>query len=295
MPAWRFSDGEGIVVRAGIFLIFLLGLVLPADASIPPERFARDSDFRVISEKVTGLKAPPVAYVPRPALFSYDGDSLPVGARMLGAPDLSVRYDRNGLPSEIRMGELSETFTYSSLGELEAHRALFGGSLLWSEEFPNSGGRDKLGRILQKIERYQPLGTSESIDQTFYRYDLAGRLTEEKSRSISRAAPGPYLVRTYQYDASGNRVHFEEGKAGSSALFSACSKDYAYDAQERPVSSEARSLFFSGLEVSSCADYQNLNAGYAALLCPRTFCPPPSEISACLESLGFSCLPEGVL
>ena len=215
------------MVRAGIFLIFLLGLVLPADASIPPERFARDSDFRVISEKVTGLKAPPVAYVPRPALFSYDGDSLPVGARMLGAPDLSVRYDRNGLPSEIRMGELSETFTYSSLGELEAHRALFGGSLLWSEEFPNSGGRDKLGRILQKIERYQPLGTSEDIDQTFYRYDLAGRLTEEKSRYISSTAPGPYLVRTYQYDASGNRVMDREGSSPG------CTKTYSYDAQDR--------------------------------------------------------------
>lgn len=80
--------------------------------------------------------------------------------------------------------------TYNAFGEIETFTAKVNGTPVYSYTLAH----DPLGRIKTKTETVQ--GTTTVHD---YGYDLAGRLQTVKANGA--------LLRTYAYDANGNRTH----------------------------------------------------------------------------------------
>jgi len=133
-----------------------------------------DANFRVTSRSVG---ATPIAY-------TYDNDGLLTGA---GAETLT-RDVQNGLLTGTSMAGTTTTNSYNEFGEILAFGASFG-----IDNYNNSYTRDKLGRIVQKVEVIQGVTTT-----TDYVYDLAGRLTGVSENGTATAV--------YQYDSNGNRI-----------------------------------------------------------------------------------------
>jgi RHS repeat-associated protein len=134
-----------------------------------------DNAFRVVSESVGGGATVP---------FTYDDDDL-----LIGAGDLAItRNALNGLAESTALGLVSDTWTYSSFGEV-AGNAVTANAV---EVYAVSYTRDALGRITQKVE------TVEGITDTYdYEYDLRGQLIEVQKNSV--------VVESYAYDDNGNR------------------------------------------------------------------------------------------
>jgi YD repeat-containing protein len=93
-----------------------------------------DTDFRVASESVNGAN---------PITFQYDPDSLltQVGSLAL------TRHAQHGLLTGTTLGNVSDTYTYSTFGELATYQATSSGSPQLNVQYT----RDTLGRITQNL------------------------------------------------------------------------------------------------------------------------------------------------
>src|SRR5207249_1928608 len=135
--------------------------------------------------------------------LGYDNDSLLTSA---GALSLS-RSAQHGLITGTTLGNVTDSRSYSTFGELSTYTANASGSPVFSSTYT----RDKLGRITQKVETIQAV-----TDTDDYLYDQAGRLKEVKKNGTVTA--------TYNYDTNGNRL----SKVTTSGTTSG-----TYDAQDR--------------------------------------------------------------
>ena len=134
-----------------------------------------DNNFRLKSASVNG------GYIVN---YQYDDDSLltKVGDLVLN------REAQNGFLTGTVLGEVTTQRTLNPFGELESEEATYQGKSLYQVEY----GRDKLGRIVHKVE------TIEGETTTYhYRYSLAGQLAEVLQ---------DVTVNRYEYDSNGNRL-----------------------------------------------------------------------------------------
>ena len=157
-----------------------------------------DSDFRLTSTTVNSGNA---------VTYQYDADGL-----VTKAGDLTItRSTQHGLITATAVGQVTDTRSYNSFGELAAYTAMVGATPVLSESYT----RDSLGRITQKNE------TIEGQQTTYhYGYDTAGRLVQ-----VVKTPQGqPALTTTYAYDANGNRLSKADPGGTTSGT---------YDAQDR--------------------------------------------------------------
>jgi RHS repeat-associated protein len=160
-----------------------------------------DTDFRVATESVNGSN---------PITFQYDPDSLLTGACAL---DLT-RHPQHGLLTGTTLGNVTDSLTYSTFGELSTYQASSSGSPIFNTQYT----RDSLGRITQKVE------TISGVTETYgYSYDSAGRLTD-----VTRSGTN---VAHYEYDDNGNRLAVTRPGTGTvSGTYNAQDRLTAYGA-----------------------------------------------------------------
>jgi RHS repeat-associated protein len=154
-----------------------------------------DTDFRVATESINGGNS---------VTFQYDPDSLLTGA---GALTLT-RHPQHGLLTGTTLGSVTDSYTYSTFGELSTYQASYSGSALLGVTYT----RDALGRITQKVETIGGATTT-----TVYDYDQAGRLTNVTQDGT--------LAAHYEYDGNGNRLSVTRPGVGTVSG--------TYDAQDR--------------------------------------------------------------
>ena len=135
--------------------------------------------------------------------FGYDADGLLTTA---GALSLTRRSD-NGLLQSDTLGVSGGSWSFDSRGALSSHTARASGSALYSGHYV----RDSLGRVTVATDTIQGAVLSRA-----FTYDSAGR--------VSSATENGTLVRTYGYDANGNRT---------SLTGPGLSLSGGYDAQDR--------------------------------------------------------------
>jgi RHS repeat-associated protein len=141
-----------------------------------------DNDFRVSTVSVNGAN---------PFNYQYDNDSLLIAVKntALGINLTLTRNTQNGLLTGTELGNLTDSYSYNSFGEVTGYLAKYATADLYKTDV----SRDKLGRISQKIE------TVGGIANTYdYAYDTAGRLIEVKQNGIVQSS--------YGYDDNGNRT-----------------------------------------------------------------------------------------
>ncbi len=149
-----------------------------------------NNDFRVTT---LGVKGNSVNY-------QYDNDGLltQVGHFLLH------REVQNGFLTGTTLGNVITQQTLNPFGELESRTATYQGNTLYQVAYQ----RDKLGRIIQKVE------TIEGETTTYnYHYNLVGQLVEVFQNGVS--------INRYDYDDNGNRLTLNSVVVGS------------YDAQDR--------------------------------------------------------------
>ncbi|NJL26928.1 MAG: hypothetical protein HC897_03105 [Thermoanaerobaculia bacterium] len=136
-----------------------------------------NNNFEMIEERVNGVGVS----------FEHDLDGLIVRA---GA--LTVERDpASGRVSATALGLTSTSLDRNDFGELVAHQASFGGSLIFEAQLE----RDKAGRIARKVETIA--GASDIFD---YLYDLDGQLVGVDKNGV------PFS--RYVYDDNGNRLSY---------------------------------------------------------------------------------------
>ena len=109
---------------------------------------------------------------------------------MTGAGALAIsRSAQNGLLTGTVLGNVTDSYTYNSYGEVSQYIASYGGSPILSVQYD----RDDLGRIVRKTET---TGGATGIYE--YGYDLAGRLNQVEKDSA--------VISEYTYDPNGNRL-----------------------------------------------------------------------------------------
>ncbi len=135
-----------------------------------------DNNYRKTSQSVNGGNT---------ITFGYDSDDLLTGA---GAMTLT-RDAQNGLLTGTTLGTVTDTMTYTSLGEVATATSTVSGTPILTTSYT----RDSLGRISTTTETIQ--GTTTTYG---YTYDTVGRLTEVKHNGN--------IIATYAYDANGNRL-----------------------------------------------------------------------------------------
>src|SRR6185436_3497725 len=129
-----------------------------------------DDDFRRASENVNGTQT---------INFTYDRDGLLTGA---GALTLT-RHPQHGLVTATLLGNVNDTRSYNSFGELTAYTASFNATALLQMQY----SFDALGRITRKIETVG--GATDTYD---YGYDADGRLATVQKNGA--------LLASYTYD-----------------------------------------------------------------------------------------------
>jgi RHS repeat-associated protein len=139
--------------------------------------FSYNNDFRLSSLTVNGSD---------PVSFSYDADSFLTQAGAL----LLTRDVQKGLVIGTALGVVNDSFSYNGFGELLSYTAQINAASVFSTQFT----RDKLGRIIQKIETLGG-GRPNIYD---YSYDVAGRLIQVRRNGSVSAS--------YTYDSNGNRL-----------------------------------------------------------------------------------------
>jgi RHS repeat-associated protein len=165
-----------------------------------------DADYRLATRSVNGGNT---------VAFSYDADSLLTGVS--GALTAALtREPATGRASQLDQADVRETLAYAPIfGELAGQTVNLisaPATVLYDADYT----RDKLGRLATRAETVGGATTT-----TTYTYDGNGRLV---SAVESGASANSYA---YTYDRNGNRL---SGPGGVT---------YAYDAQDRLVSSSA--------------------------------------------------------
>ena len=116
--------------------------------------------------------------------YSYDNDGL-----LEKAGELILTPDPlNGLLKSTKLGAISDTFEYTTFGEVDVYHVIQNNTGLFSQDFDYDG----LGRITKRTETIQ-----ETTHIFEYVYDDLGRLFEVKRDGA--------LQSTYRYDSNGNR------------------------------------------------------------------------------------------
>ncbi len=194
--------------------------------------YVYDNNFRVVSTTVNGANA---------ASRGYDDDGL---LTSVGALSMT-RDSSNGLLTGTSVGTgagaVSESYGYNAFGEATSYSANVGSNALLSIQYT----RDALGRIREKVETIE--GTATTYD---YGYDASNRLAEVKKDGV--------VVRSWTYDAAGNRTSATESGATVSAT---------YDAQDRMLTCETTSYTYgnAGDLQSRTSGTQSTSFAYDAL------------------------------
>ena len=157
-----------------------------------------DTDFRVANESINGGNS---------ITLQYDPDSLLTQAGSLTL----TRHPQHGLLTGTAVGNVADTVTYSTFGEVATYQASYNSSPLLNINYT----RDTLGRIIQKVETIGGVTTT-----TVYGYDQSGRLTDVTQDGT--------LTARYEYDGNGNRLSVTGSASGMVAG--------TYDAQDRLTS-----------------------------------------------------------
>jgi RHS repeat-associated protein len=132
--------------------------------------------------------------------LSYDKDGL-----VVGAGDLAMNHDQNGLVVTSTLQNVNESLSYDSFGQISEDD--FSISLTTSKHtqkfniYDRSLTRDNLGRIIDIKHAYFAPYCGEpfwGLPENKYVYDSLGRLTE----ALDDHAP----LRKYVYDENGNRI-----------------------------------------------------------------------------------------
>lgn len=160
------------------------------------------SNFWVVKRSVDTPVSAPVDIT-----YDYDNDGLLTGVYAPGADMSLVRDPGNGLLDSTWLGQVADDRSYNAFAEPIGYSAAVGGSGLYSAAYT----RDKLGRIIHKVETIQ--GTTRTFD---YGYDAAGRLESVKLGGVT--------VASWSWDANGNRL-----TASTPGGTTSCS----YDSQDR--------------------------------------------------------------
>ncbi|MBL0122655.1 MAG: hypothetical protein IPP88_07940 [Betaproteobacteria bacterium] len=138
--------------------------------------YTYNNNMRVTAETVNGGNNVTFAYAP-------DGLLSAAGSLTL------ARSAQNGLITGSTLGGLTDSRTYSLLGDINSYSASYNASSIYSAAYT----RDALGRIAQKVETVSGVGATY-----VYSYDAAGRLS-----AVTKDAA---TVGTYTYDSNGNRT-----------------------------------------------------------------------------------------
>jgi RHS repeat-associated protein len=155
--------------------------------------YTYNNNFDIVARAVAGVTD----------TFGYDNDGL-----VTAAGNIEFLNDsQNGRLTGTRIGNVTDTMLYNSLGELSRYTVKIAGVLLYDAQFE----RDKLGRITQKTETN---GDGTHIYQ--YVYNSSGYLESVSKDGIPSG--------TYTFDLNGNRLSYT-GVNGS--------KTGTYDAQDR--------------------------------------------------------------
>jgi RHS repeat-associated protein len=164
-----------------------------------------DSSFLPVRETVTA------GATVQCADFAYDLDGYFICARQSSAcgatPSCSTaltdslvltRHPDNGLLTESKFGNVKETFTYNSFGELATQTATYGSTTLVSITYDDNAQypRDVLGRVARRTETV--LGSTTKT--TDFTYDSRGQLTD--------ITQGGAVVEHVEYDGNGNRSKY---------------------------------------------------------------------------------------
>jgi len=165
-----------------------------------------DNNFRVTSRSINGANT---------IDFGYDNDSL---LTQSGALTIA-RNPQNGLLTGTTLGSVTDGWTYNNFAEPTEYSASIAGATVYSTTFT----RDKLGRILTKLETIQGV-----MDTYAYGYDTAGRLETVTKNGA--------LISTYTYDLNGNRLSAQRSTSPEPLT------TYVYDAQDRLTSTQNSAL-----------------------------------------------------
>ncbi len=130
-----------------------------------------------------------------------------------GAGTLTLgRSAAHGMVTSLSQGNISESWTYNTFGELATQVSTFSSSPLLSLTYDQaSARRDNLGRVATRTEARGGVTTA-----TAYTYDPLGRLYQVRYNGT--------LVEQYTYDNNGNRLTGLDGGVTSTGT---------YDAQDR--------------------------------------------------------------
>ena len=135
-----------------------------------------DNTFRVTSRSLNGGNT--ISYL-------YDNDSL---LTQVGSLTLS-RDSKNGLLTGTTLGNITDSWSYNSFGELASYSAAANGTALYTVEYTY----DALGRITQQLETIGGVTTTLG-----YSYDLVGRLVDVTTNADT--------TMSFTYDGNGNRL-----------------------------------------------------------------------------------------
>ncbi len=199
----------GITAPDGLGLSYsydsdLLTGVTWSGAVVGSTAYTYNNDLRVTAESVNTASS---------VSYGYDVDGLLSAAGSLAL----IRNAQNGLRTGSTLGNVTDSLTYNTLGELTNYSASYTTTGIYNAAYSH----DALGRITQKVE------TVNGVAATYgYSYDPAGRLSAVSKDSA------PFS--TYSYDSNGNRT----AHTGPSVSAS-------YDAQDRLTSYGANTYSYT--------------------------------------------------
>ena len=202
-----------IIGSDGAIMTFVYDGSLPTSATWDGEidrsvGVAYNNNFHVDTQSVNGAN---------PIGFTYDNDGL---LKTAGA--LTLNYDsQNGMFKDSVIGNVTDSVTYNSFGEVKSYLARYGGSNIFDVQY---GERDKLGRIVTKTETVN----GEAHIYT-YSYDAnTDQLTDVYKDGV--------LFSHYDYDTNGNRTRYVGANGNVSGV---------YDDQDRMLSYGSNSYQYS--------------------------------------------------
>jgi len=175
--------------------------------------FERDALGRVVTERQGKFELS----------HEYDAAGNRIRTKSSSGWSVEWRYDRNGLPVELRSGDTVVRFERDALGR-EVRRALPGGAEIRSEY-------DAMDRLLYRSANIAALDGGALFSERRYSYDVAGRLVTLNDRRwgrttysydacerLIRAAAEGAWGESFAYDAAGNVQTISRTASGTSEL-----------------------------------------------------------------------------